>query len=57
MIELTTNQAYSVATRAALGLALVAISWLAIDYGRMVYMRSSLPPGPFPWPIVGNHGE
>lgn len=24
------------------------------DYGYMLYMRTKLPPGPFPFPIVGN---
>ncbi|KAI0475373.1 cytochrome P450 [Xylariaceae sp. FL0804] len=27
---------------------------LVIDYAYMLWMRSKLPPGPFPWPIVGN---
>ena len=25
------------------------------DYLHVLYRRRSLPPGPFPWPIVGNH--
>ncbi|KAK7517207.1 cytochrome P450 [Phyllosticta citriasiana] len=33
------------------GLALVL---LAIDYGRMLWLRAKMPPGPLPWPIVGN---
>ena len=32
----------------------IATTALAIDYGRMLYLRSRMPPGPFPWPIVGN---
>lgn len=28
---------------------------LIVDYGRMLSLRRKLPPGPFPWPIVGNH--
>ena len=27
---------------------------LAVDYGRMLYLRWRMPPGPFPWPIIGN---
>ncbi|KAK5635859.1 hypothetical protein RRF57_011572 [Xylaria bambusicola] len=27
---------------------------LVVDYAYMLHMRSKLPPGPFPWPIVGN---
>lgn len=36
---------------------LIAFSTLAIliDYGRMLLLRRKLPPGPFPFPIVGNH--
>ncbi len=35
-------------------LFLLAGTVLAIDYGYMLYMRSRMPPGPFPLPIVGN---
>lgn len=35
----------------ALALALTAI---IIDYGYMLWLRSKMPPGPFPWPIIGN---
>ncbi len=37
-------------------LAILAIAAMAVvlDYGHMLYMRSRMPPGPFPLPIVGN---
>ncbi|KAI1860771.1 hypothetical protein JX265_008319 [Neoarthrinium moseri] len=34
-----------------LGIGLAA---LAADYARMLWLRSKMPPGPLPWPIVGN---
>ncbi len=34
-------------------LAVVATA-VALDYAYMLYMRSRMPPGPFPLPIVGN---
>lgn len=32
----------------------LAVTALAIDYAYMLYLRSRMPPGPFPFPIVGN---
>lgn len=32
----------------------IAIAALILDYGYMLYLRSKMPPGPFPWPIIGN---
>ncbi|KAI2776230.1 cytochrome P450 [Daldinia loculata] len=32
----------------------IGIIALIIDYGYMLWRRSKLPPGPFPWPVVGN---
>ncbi|KAI1336251.1 cytochrome P450 [Xylariaceae sp. FL0016] len=32
----------------------IGLITLIIDYGYMLWMRSKLPPGPFPWPVVGN---
>lgn len=26
-----------------------------IDYSRVLFLRRRMPPGPFPWPLVGNH--
>lgn len=34
-------------------LAIAATAFVA-DYAHMLYRRSQMPPGPFPWPIVGN---
>jgi hypothetical protein len=34
---------------------LLAIGAVAVDYARMLYRRRSLPPGPMPWPLFGNH--
>jgi hypothetical protein len=34
-------------------LAIVAII-VAADYAHMLYLRSKMPPGPFPLPIIGN---
>ncbi|KAK8050101.1 hypothetical protein PG994_011831 [Apiospora phragmitis] len=33
---------------------LLALLGLFVDYGHMLWLRSKLPPGPRPWPIVGN---
>ncbi|KAK1835637.1 putative cytochrome P450 E-class, group I [Podospora conica] len=32
----------------------IAITALVADYAHMLYRRSQMPPGPFPWPIIGN---
>lgn len=37
-----------------LGLLTVAVIAVAVDYAHMLYLRSKMPPGPFPLPIVGN---
>ncbi|KAJ4246879.1 hypothetical protein NW762_013431 [Fusarium torreyae] len=48
-------------TPSRLVLVLVSVTLLyvgalvAMDYARVLRQRQSLPPGPFPWPIVGNH--
>lgn len=37
-----------------LGLLSIVVVTVMIDYARMLYLRSRMPPGPFPWPIIGN---
>ncbi|KAJ2894787.1 uncharacterized protein MKZ38_007216 [Zalerion maritima] len=37
-----------------LSLLAIAATALVVDYGRMLYLRRKMPPGPFPLPIVGN---
>ena len=37
-----------------LALLVIAATAVLADYGRMLYLRSRMPPGPFPWPIIGN---
>ncbi|KAL1836797.1 hypothetical protein VTJ49DRAFT_4639 [Mycothermus thermophilus] len=36
------------------GFLVLAVTALAADYAYMLYLRSRMPPGPFPLPIVGN---
>ena len=39
-----------------LGLPLcLGITYILSDYCRVLKQRQKLPPGPFPWPLVGNH--
>lgn len=38
----------------ALGLLAVLATVIAADYAHMLYLRSKMPPGPFPLPIIGN---
>ncbi|KAF2748598.1 cytochrome P450 [Sporormia fimetaria CBS 119925] len=35
-------------------LLITAFAALVVDYGWMLYLRSKMPPGPFPLPIIGN---
>ncbi|KAK5657891.1 hypothetical protein OQA88_2440 [Cercophora sp. LCS_1] len=37
-----------------LAILAVAVTVLIFDYGHMLHLRSKMPPGPFPWPIIGN---
>lgn len=37
------------------GILLLSLALLLIDYIRILKLRRTLPPGPFPWPIFGNH--
>lgn len=32
----------------------LAVAVVAVDYAWMLWLRSKMPPGPLPWPIVGN---
>lgn len=36
------------------GLLFLAVAALLADYAFMLYLRARMPPGPMPWPIVGN---
>ena len=36
-------------------LMVLAVGAVLVDYGRILLQRRKLPPGPFPWPLVGNH--
>lgn len=38
----------------SLGLLAIVAVVVAADYAHMLYLRSRMPPGPFPLPIVGN---
>ncbi|KAI0005824.1 cytochrome P450 [Xylariaceae sp. FL0662B] len=38
----------------AWSILVIGVATLIIDYAYMLWMRSKMPPGPFPWPIVGN---
>ncbi|KAJ9610229.1 hypothetical protein H2200_005006 [Cladophialophora chaetospira] len=42
------------ASQIAIGLVLLGLVALVVDYTRMLLLRQKMPPGPLPWPIVGN---
>ncbi|EXJ65597.1 uncharacterized protein A1O5_11124 [Cladophialophora psammophila CBS 110553] len=33
----------------------LGLTYILLDYCRVLKQRRRLPPGPFPWPLVGNH--
>ncbi|KAI8235591.1 hypothetical protein K4K53_004687 [Colletotrichum sp. SAR 10_77] len=38
-------------------IVILSILWIVASYSRVLYLRSRMPPGPFPYPIVGNIGQ
>ncbi|KIW10511.1 hypothetical protein PV08_11475 [Exophiala spinifera] len=42
------------ATKIAIGLVVFGLLAVVVDYVRMLRLRSKMPPGPMPWPIIGN---
>ncbi|KAI8236849.1 hypothetical protein K4K55_003689 [Colletotrichum sp. SAR 10_96] len=38
-------------------IVILSILWIVASYSRVLYLRSRKPPGPFPYPIVGNIGQ
>ena len=39
----------------SMGAVILTISFVFVTYVHMLRQRATLPPGPFPWPIVGNN--
>ncbi|KIW22330.1 uncharacterized protein PV07_12227 [Cladophialophora immunda] len=42
------------ASKLAVMLAICCLVVLVTDYARILLLRKKMPPGPFPWPVIGN---
>ncbi|ETN38728.1 uncharacterized protein HMPREF1541_06766 [Cyphellophora europaea CBS 101466] len=47
--------AVQLVTRLLLATSILGVGFVLFDYASMLNRRRKLPPGPFPWPLVGNH--
>ena len=54
MVALGAIQAAKPAIVGFLGAIILVLSFVLLTYVQMLRQRATLPPGPFPWPIVGN---